>query len=223
MATVTRTSRCHDRRRGETRWLQMSVNQPTRSPQSSKDRPRPQVKGCLVWASVAPVVVAILGAWVPAGLAWACVPQARLVSLQPNSSGPSGTQVTVNGLGLDRTAIEIRWNSSDGPLLGKATGPDFSTPITVPDAPKGLYNVIALSRDTVGGIGSAASTPFQVTAPDRSGEGSEASASETSSGKPEPRRRKSDGSPGLAVLGGGLLLVLGAVIGALSSRRLTNR
>lgn len=103
-----------------------------------------------------------------AGAIWACVPQPRLVSVQPRSSGPPGSQVTVEGLGFDPGRAEVRWNSSDGLLLATAMGPDFSQPVTIPDHPEGLYHLIVLSREPGGAIGSAAAAAFAITGVGRS-------------------------------------------------------
>lgn len=148
--------------------------------------------------------------------AWACVPFPQaLATLQPQSSGPPGTEVTVHGLGYDKGPIEIRWNALDGPRLASATGPDFSVPVTIPEAPDGLYSVVVLSRAQDGSIGSAGSTPFQVISPGSGGPGTNPSPSKTSS----PSSRSS--VP--ALLTGGALVVVGALIGAVASRRRRSR
>lgn len=92
----------------------------------------------------------------------ACVPQ-PLISIQPQSSGPPGSQVTVEGASLGRGAVEIRWNKLDGPMLAKAVGPNLSQPVTIPEAPEGLYTVIVVERDPNGGIASSGRAAFQVT------------------------------------------------------------
>lgn len=104
----------------------------------------------------------VLGA---ASLASACVPQPNLVVVQPRSSGPSGTEVTVEGVGLDPSPTEIRWNSAEGPLLGEAVGPSFSVPVTIPEASPGLYTVVVVSRQSGGGIGNTGTAAFQVIEP----------------------------------------------------------
>ncbi len=104
----------------------------------------------------------VLGA---ASLASACVPQPNLVVVQPRSSGPSGTEVTVEGVGLDPSPTEIRWNSVEGPLLGEAVGPSFSVPVTIPEASPGLYTVVVVSRQSDGGIGNTGTAAFQITEP----------------------------------------------------------
>ncbi len=98
-----------------------------------------------------------------ASVASACVPQPNLVVVQPRSSGPPGTEVTVEAVGLDAGPAEVRWNSAGGPLLAEARGPSFSVPVRVPDASPGLYAVVVLSRQPGGGIGNTGTVAFQVT------------------------------------------------------------
>lgn len=96
------------------------------------------------------------------GSAWACVPQARLVTLEPGSSGPVGTEVTVEGLAFDPGPVEVRWDASDGPALGRANGPSFSVKVTIPEATEGLHAIVVLGRNPDGSIGNAATAAFQV-------------------------------------------------------------
>jgi hypothetical protein len=111
--------------------------------------------------------LAFLGMVVVAGtsLAWACVPQANLVTLQPNASGASGVEVTVEGVGLDPGPAEVRWNSADGLLLAQGEGPNLTVPITIPEASPGLYSVVVVSRQAGGGIGNTSTAAFEVTRP----------------------------------------------------------
>jgi hypothetical protein len=95
--------------------------------------------------------------------ALACVRQ-PLVVVQPQSSGPPGTRVTVAGTGFSDDRTELRWNGQDGPLLGTATGPEFSVPVTIPEAPGGLYSLVAVLRSPDGSIGNAVRASFQITA-----------------------------------------------------------
>lgn len=60
---------------------------------------------------------------------------------------------------------EIRWNGTDGPLIGTAMGPDFVTNIAIPEAPDGLYTVVVLSRDVDGGVATAATATVGVLVP----------------------------------------------------------
>ena len=107
----------------------------------------------------------MIGGLLTAQAAWACVPQPRLVSVLPLSSGPPGTEVTVDGLGFDPTRAEVRWNARDGQLLASATGPDFSVGVKIPDSTPGLYALVVLSRQPGGAIGNTARAAFQVTDP----------------------------------------------------------
>ncbi len=110
------------------------------------------------------VLLSILAALTAAsGGALACVPQARLVTLQPQSFGPAGSELVVEGLAFDPAATEIRWGSPNGPLLATSMGPDFSAPVTVPDVPAGLYAIMVIVRQPGGGVGNAGRAAFQVT------------------------------------------------------------
>lgn len=112
------------------------------------------------WVAACGILGVALGG---ASLASACVPQPNLVVLQPRSSGPPGTEVTVEGVGLDPGPAEVRWNGAGGPLLGEATGPSFSVPVKIPEASPGLYIVVVVSRQPGGGIGNTGTVGFQVT------------------------------------------------------------
>ncbi len=144
------------------------------------------------------------------------MPQARLVTLQPRSFGPAGSELTVEGLAFDPQPVEIRWGGPDGDLLATSTGPDFSVPVTIPDVPAGLYAVVVVVRQPGGGVGNAGRAAVEVT-PDPSVEGSASSGA----------ARGSDSAPGLAedpsadlpriaflVVGGLALLASGGLGGA---------
>lgn len=148
----------------------------------------------------------------------ACLPQARLVTVLPLSSGPSGSHVRVEGVGFDPApnTVDVRWNSSDGPALATATGPDFAVEVTIPEAPEGLYKIIVLSRSPDGAVGNAGSASFQVTGPAAETGGS----SPATQGAPSPARSGLSGSTlvGFAVGGGIGLVLLGAFGGAYFAR-----
>lgn len=170
---------------------------------------------------VAGVTAVLLGL---AGAASACVPQ-PLVTLQPRESGPAGSEVTVNAVSVAGEA-EIRWNGTDGPLLAKATGPAFSTPMKVPDAEPGLYAVVVLERTRSGSVGSTARASFLVTGPDSDpGTGSAApgrpgAPPETVASPPGDSSADDDGVPiGVALAAGGGLAVLGGIGGVTIGRR----
>ncbi len=103
-----------------------------------------------------------------AGKAWACVPQ-PFIFLEPASSGPPGSEVTVQGLRFGEPDIEIRWQTPDGPTLATATGTDFSVPVTIPQVPPGLYALLVIARAPGGGIDSVQPAVFQVTEEGSSG------------------------------------------------------
>ncbi len=113
-------------------------------------------------------------------LARACLPQ-PLISLQPKSSGPPGAEITVNARTINDRA-EIRWNAPDGPLLGTATGPAFSVPITIPDVPRGLYTLVVIERQPDGGLGSSGTAAVAVIEPGDVPPGNSSSAAEPNVG-----------------------------------------
>lgn len=151
--------------------------------------------------------------------AWACIPQANLVTLAPRSSGPAGAMVTVEGLGLDPGPAEIRWNAADGPLLGKGEGPSLSVPVTIPEAEEGLYIVVVVSRQPGGGIGNTARAAFQVTGADGTD-----TASPPFSDPAEPEANApSVARTVLTMAAGAGLLGVGIVIGSIYGRRTRTR
>ena len=100
--------------------------------------------------------------WVlTASTSWACVPQ-PLLSILPRSSGEPGQAVTLEGLHFSGR-VEIRWNTIDGPLLASPIGSPFSVATTVPEAPEGLYALVALERDQAGGIVGVTRSAFEIT------------------------------------------------------------
>ena len=121
----------------------------------------PAGTGLVAVATLAAVAVALLAGTV----AFACIPQARLVVISPKASGPGGSQVIVQGIGFDAapSLSEIRWNSPDGPMLAQADNPDFALPVAIPAVPPGLYGIVVLSRGADGVLGNAARADFQVT------------------------------------------------------------
>ncbi len=148
----------------------------------------------------------------------ACLPRARLVTVLPLSSGPPGSQVRVEGIGFDPApnTVDVRWNSSDGPGLATATGPNFAVEVTIPEAPVGLHGIIVLSRSPDGAVGDAGRASFQVTGP----AAETGSSSPVTRGAPSPTDSGLSGSTlvGLAVGGGMGLVLLGAFGGAYFAR-----
>lgn len=172
----------------------------------------------LPWAAPLAVVTATMGV---ISAAWACVPMAKLVSLQPDSSGPSGSRVVVNGLGFEPNSVEVRWNAADGPRLGAARGPNFSVSVTIPKAPEGLHTLIAVERQQDGSIGNTGSAPFDVTArgeaPSRSGSATGRGDGPRTESAPSSER-SSDPSWVALAAAGAVLLAIGALGGALMTR-----
>ncbi|HVE47464.1 MAG TPA: hypothetical protein VNA57_12060 [Acidimicrobiales bacterium] len=99
-----------------------------------------------------------------AGLAWACTPQATTQSITPGAA-PPGAEVTLtseNGY-PSAAPVEIRWNSSEGPLLATAAGSgSFSVRFTVPDVHPDIYYVVGVQRSG-GVITHKAVVSFEVT------------------------------------------------------------
>lgn len=156
--------------------------------------------------------------------AYACVPQ-PFISIDPRSSGPAGSEVTVTGRLFDSgTRIEIRWNGLEGRTLATADTPEFSLPVRVPPSEPGLYTILAVSRSPAGVLGTVTVVSFQVT-PD--GEGSSLrSGSDPSPDAVRPRGAKVQGAktahlPTFAVGAG--LLAFGALCGAMLVRRRVGR
>ncbi len=164
----------------------------------------------------------VIGAYC-ASVAWACVPQARLVTLQPSSSGPPGADVTVEVVGFDPGPAEVRWNSFNGVLLATGDGPNFSVSVTVPQAGDGLYSVVVIARQPGGGIGNASSTPFQVVT-SSGGSSDRVTGSKAVEGPRSVGSARADTSVlslSVAFLFGGGLVALGVLGGiVLSGRRL---
>lgn len=175
------------------------------------------------------VLIGVLGLLflvLAAGRAWACVPQ-PFIFLEPVSSGPPGSEVTVQGLRFGEPDIEIRWQTPDGPTLATATGGDFSVLVTIPEAPPGLYALLVIARAPGGGIDSVQRAVFQVTEegssgvsqglPEESaGEGHGASSVPVPS--PSPLPTPVGDFAVLAAAGAGLL-ALGALCGIKLARR----
>jgi hypothetical protein len=156
------------------------------------------------WIAAAVAVVLLAGT----GRAWACVPQPGIV-VQPRSSAPAGSQVTVTGQAFGDSRVEIRWNATDGELLGAVPGPNFTADIAIPQAPPGLYTLIAIMREPDGAVANTARAPFQVL---------EAGAPEMSAAAPQDRAQTSPvpssvpAEPSLSRATAALVLALLAVV-----------
>ena len=155
-----------------------------------------------------------------ASSAWACVPQ-PLLTLLPRASGAPGSQVTVDAVAVGDRA-EIRWNGIDGPRLADGTGPSFSTAVTIPEVPPGLYSIVVIERQPDGSVGSTGRASFQVTQPDgqalpRTGDGAVRTTDASARGRSSP-----DPVP-VALISGGAGLLLGAVGGAQLAHRRRRR
>ena len=95
-----------------------------------------------------------------------------VVYVTPRPSGPPGAEVSVAGLGFDTgQAVEIRWGGPSGEVLGTAAGPDFTAPVTVPEAEPGLHTLVVLSRDVNAVMGTTSTAAFLVTGGSQAGSG----------------------------------------------------
>lgn len=149
-------------------------------------------------------------AWAAAG--WACVPQSALL-VSPVGSGPPGTKVTVAGYRFGESPVELRWNSLDGPLLAKATGPDFQAGVTIPSDSNGLNTIVGFVRAPDGSVG----TVIQVVQFNVTGPGAVASKPATSSST--AAHATAGWSTGAVVAALGAVLLIGLIVGGLGGRR----
>lgn len=167
--------------------------------------------------SLACLWMAAFSLWAPLA-AWACVPGASLagVTVQPRSSGPAGSTVTLEGFNFIPGAVEVRWNTLDGTTMGTATGPSFSSSVKIPPAGPGLYIVLVLSRQPDGSVADIVRTPFEVT-----GEGSRLArpTPDAQGGPVEQTDSHRNQWLSSAVAAGVLLLLTGAAVWKWRSRR----
>lgn len=145
-----------------------------------------------------------------AGVAWACVPQPQ-VSLVPRASGAPGARVTVDVIAVPGPA-EVRWNTLDGPVLARATGPNFSADITVPDVGGGLYAIVVIGRGPDGGVASTGRSAVLVTGP--------GAAPPIAAPPARPVSASSGRTSGLLLLVGGTgVAALGGAVGSILTTR----
>lgn len=123
-------------------------------------------------------------------LAWACTPLAD-IRLEVVTA-PSGTEVETTGRKFEPSAgpreapVEIRWENHLGALLATAEGPEFEVDVVIPDAPPGVYYIVAVQGSQV-----RARAEFEVVV-----EGG------TTSGAPGSEATTSGGSASLTTKGG---------------------
>lgn len=107
-------------------------------------------------------------------VAWACTPSGSIIA-NP-SSGLPGSVIDISGTGFmsptetsqDQQVgqVEIRWNTTSGPLLATAPGPSFTQPVTVPqNASARTYYFVAVQRRSDGVVVRQGAASFEVTAP----------------------------------------------------------
>lgn len=185
-------------------------NRPFVRPYTADVRVKPQLLHPLLLVSG--LLAVLMGV---AGSAWACLPQANLVVVRPQSSGPAGSTVTIEAIDLDPGRSEVRWNTAEGELLGASNGPNFSMGVTIPPkAGEGLYSIIVLSRAPDGALGNTRTTSFLVTDPTRNRGTGRAQSQGAVDARPT---KSSDGSTLLMV--GVAMAVVGAGGGLLLGRR----
>lgn len=111
------------------------------------------------------VVLGVLSSGVvAAGIAFACSPQANMALDQ--TSGAAGAQVVVSGSAFETDGpVEVRWGSARGPILATATGPSFSTAVTIPQASPGVYAIIAVGYDSSNVRAGTAPATYELTGP----------------------------------------------------------
>lgn len=74
-----------------------------------------------------------------ASVAFACSPQCCFIDLS-TEAGPPGTKVTVTGREFGDIASELRWGSTDGPVLATTSGQDdWPVKIVIPNAATGYF------------------------------------------------------------------------------------
>lgn len=148
----------------------------------------------------------------PTATGFGCVPQPYLL-VQPRSSGPAGTEVEVRGTNFEVGPPEIRWNGLDGALLGKASSPEFTLTVTIPEAGEGLYSLVAVSRGPQGQVAGVTRSAFAVT-----GQGS--TTTTTTPPQPPPTRRPETTQVPAMLVGAALTAAGGAAGAAMTRRRL---
>jgi len=83
-----------------------------------------------------------------ASFAWACSAQATKVTFFPGA-GPGRTDLRVEAAGFRPGQVEVRWNSSEGPLMGNGTADakgNVLTSAVVPDSGPSINYVVVLQR-----------------------------------------------------------------------------
>ena len=149
------------------------------------------------------VLTALLGG---ASAAWACTGQPRVFTVS-QAAAPQGTTVEARGEAASaNTPIAIRWNELEGEVLGTGVTDSlgaFSVPITLPQAPPGIYSLVLT------GDASAGRTTVEISAPGDAG-GSRALAPAASWTSPAAGAQAANPfGPGMAL--GALFLGVGTV------------
>jgi len=96
--------------------------------------------------------------------------------------------------------VEIRWDSIDGPVIGTAQGPDFSTAAKIPtNATLGVHYVVAIQRDVSGLVVAKMTETYEVV------KGGSPSGTGNQASMPAARQVPSDLWSGFQKGGSGLL------------------
>lgn len=189
------------------------------------------MNGRRAWAAAGTAAVATMlgGSW-----AWACTAAPSIVSVDPlgeaspdagSGFGLAGSTVRVQGLAVSPGApVSIRWNATDGPVIGVAPATNngkFAVAATVPAAAApGIYYMVA----DLNGV-AVARTAFEVTGPGIAAPAQGGSLWAAAPSAPAPATGSSasggatSGVVGVGLLGGGLVLLFGGATAATLSRR----
>jgi len=99
-------------------------------------------------AVVSAVAVSILFG---SAFAWACTAQYTIFPLALQAGAP-GSQVVVTGQADANRAVEVRWDSAEGPVLGMGVAAveneefRFAVPVTIPDASPGVHYLMVMAK-----------------------------------------------------------------------------
>ena len=164
--------------------------------------------GALAWACTAEPMISVAALVAPDGAVTTVRPGQNVVVLPDSET----TVQVVNYADRAPGQVEIRWDSLDGPLVGRSDR--LAVPVHIPSAEPGVHHLAALFRAEDGRVMSKASTAVRVAGP--------TSASDLSAwGSPVPASPSPQGTPlsaGFAILSVGLVTAVGAAA-AMTIRR----
>ena len=99
-----------------------------------------------------------------ASLAWACTPTPDEIKLSASSGGVGDTVEVTGSRFYGR--VEVRWQTVDGPVLGRSSTSPFTLSVTIPPVPKGVYIINAVVWNDDGTIKQRQKEAFEVTRSD---------------------------------------------------------